>query len=211
MVAQPAVYVLGCGGHAKVVVQALLALEYRVAAIFDDNPAKCEQEYCGIRIHGPINRVAEFPRLPAMIAVGDNAIRAAIAQRLDLEWLTAVHPAAFVDPTASLAEGTVVMAGAVVQADAKIGRHVIINTLASVDHDCTLGDFVHVAPGVRLAGGVSVGAGSLLGLGSIVLPERRVGSRVVVGAGAVVTRDVMEGATVVGVPACQIREGRYQT
>ncbi len=201
MVPQQSVYVLGCGGHAKVVIQTLRALDYRVAAVFDDDTAKWEKAFLGIPVHGPIDRVAEFSPLPSMMAVGDNATRASIAARLELEWLTVVHPRAYVDPTARLGAGTVVFAGAIVQAETRIGRHAIINTAASVDHDCEIGDYVHVAPGARVAGGVCVGDRTLLGLGSVVLPEKRVGPRVVVGAGAVVTRDLPENVTVVGIPA----------
>ncbi|MCS7300843.1 MAG: acetyltransferase, partial [Fimbriimonadales bacterium] len=98
-----------------------------------------------------------------------------------------------------------VCAGVVVQPDARIGRHCIVNTAASVDHDCTIADFVHVAPGARLAGGVKVGEGVLLGVGCCVLPGIQIGAWSVVGAGAVVTEDVPDGVVVVGVPARAIR------
>lgn len=195
------VYVIGCGGHAKVVVQVLRALDYHVAAVFDDDARKWNGSLLGFSAVGPVEQIVDHPPLPTVVAVGDNAVRRAIAARFDLEWLTLVHPRAVVDPTAALGPGTVVMAGAVVQADTRVGSHVIINTSASVDHDCTVGDYVHIAPGARVAGGVTVGDGCFLGLGAIILPERRVGAQAVVGAGAVVTRDVPEGVTVVGVPA----------
>ncbi len=195
------VYVIGCGGHAKVVVQLLRALELHVAAIFDDDSGKWHGSLLGYPVVGSVDRVADHPRRPAVIAVGDNAVREAIAARFDLEWLTLVHPRAYVDSTASLGPGTVVMAGAVIQAETHIGAHVIINTSASVDHDCMVGDYVHIAPGARVAGGVVVGDNCFLGLGAIILPERRVGARTIVGAGAVVTHDLPEGVTAVGVPA----------
>ncbi len=215
MPAMPNVYVLGCGGHAKVVVQTLLALGYGIAAIYDDDTSKCGSEVLGIPVAGPTCRIADHDGAPAVIAIGDNAARRALATRYKAEWLTIVHPRAYVDPTAQLGEGTVVFAGAVVQAASQVGSHVIVNTSASVDHDCRVGDFVHIAPGVRLAGGVEVGCCSFLGMGALVLPERRVGANAIIGAGAVVTRNLSDSVTAVGVPARVIKsdsenEGRIR-
>jgi sugar O-acyltransferase (sialic acid O-acetyltransferase NeuD family) len=201
----PDVYVLGCGGHAKVVVQTLRALGYGIAAVFDDDTFKCGKELLGIPVSGTTQCMADRPGVPAVIAIGDNAARRSIAARYDADWLTIVHPRAYVDPSAQLGPGTVVFAGAVVQAASRIGNHVIVNTSASVDHDCVIEDHVHIAPGVRLAGAVTIGSGTFVGLGAVVLPERRVGANSVVGAGAVVTRDLSDGVTAVGVPARVIR------
>jgi sugar O-acyltransferase (sialic acid O-acetyltransferase NeuD family) len=203
--ALPNVYVLGCGGHAKVVVQTLRALGYGIAGIFDDDAIKCGQHLLGIPVAGPIHCMTEHVGAPAVIAIGDNAVRQSIAQMYQADWLTIVHPRAYVDSTAQMGPGTVVFAGAVVQASTRIGNHVIVNTSASVDHDCVVEDHVHIAPGVRLAGAVSIGAQTFVGMGALILPERRVGANVVVGAGAVVTQDLPNGVTAVGVPARVIR------
>ena len=90
---------------------------------------------------------------------------------------------------------------AFIQSDSIIGRHSILNTACSVDHDASIGDFAHVAPGAHLAGGVRVGEGALLGIGCSVLPGRTVGDWAIIGAGAVVLRDVPPGVTAKGVPA----------
>jgi acetyltransferase-like isoleucine patch superfamily enzyme len=76
-----------------------------------------------------------------------------------------------------------------------------VNHGAIVDHDCTVGDWAHIAPGVVLSGEVVVEEGAMVGAGAIVLPGCRIGAWAVVGAGAVVTRDVGENHCVVGVPA----------
>jgi acetyltransferase-like isoleucine patch superfamily enzyme len=91
--------------------------------------------------------------------------------------------------------------GAVVAAEAQLGRQCIINTKASVDHENILGDGVEIAPGATLCGLVSVGTNAWVCAGATVLPRIKIGPDAVVGAGAVVTRDVPAGVTVVGVPA----------
>jgi acetyltransferase-like isoleucine patch superfamily enzyme len=78
---------------------------------------------------------------------------------------------------------------------------VIVNTCSCIDHDCVVGDFVHVAPGARICGGVEVGAGSLVGAGCVIVPGIKVGAGCVLGAGAVVLDDIPAGTRVAGNPA----------
>ena len=106
--------------------------------------------------------------------------------------------------------GTVVMAGAIVQPGCQIGKHVIVNTAASVDHDCQLADFSHICPGCHLAGTVSVGERTLLGTGSIVIPGIKIGADTVVGAGTVVTKDLPSEVMAVGHPARVIKQRDLQ-
>jgi acetyltransferase-like isoleucine patch superfamily enzyme len=89
----------------------------------------------------------------------------------------------------------------VVAADAMLGAACIVNHKASVDHECRLGDGVHVAPGATLCGLVTVGDAAFIGAGAVVLPRLSIGADAVVGAGAVVTKDVPAGAVVTGNPA----------
>jgi acetyltransferase-like isoleucine patch superfamily enzyme len=85
--------------------------------------------------------------------------------------------------------------------DAQLGVACIVNTAAAVDHECKLGDGVHVCPGARLGGCVVVERFATIGMGAVVLPRIRVGEGAVVGAGAVVVDDVEPYTVVVGMPA----------
>lgn len=200
--------VVGSGGHAKVVVGLCRAAGIRVDRVVDDNLARDGATLLGVPVCAPARE--HLPRGGrAVVAIGDNAARLRVAQELDDlvgEWVTLVHPRAFVDGTVTLGPGTVVFAGAVIQPDTVVGDHVIINTSASVDHDGVLGDGVHLAPGVHLAGNVHVGRGSFLGVGVGVIPGRKIGARTIVGAGAVVVRDLPDDVTAMGVPARVTKE-----
>ncbi len=197
------VVVIGAGGHAKVVVATLLASGFTIKGIVDDSPQKWQTKLLDIPVIGPLELLSEENSPLAIIAIGDNEDRRAIAERFRnvCRWISVTHPRAFVHPSVVIGEGTVVFAGSVIQPDTVIGNHVIINTGATVDHDCTIGNFVHLAPGVHLAGGVIVGEGSFLGIGSAVIPRKRIGEWTRVGAGAVVIRDTPPHVTVAGVPA----------
>jgi sugar O-acyltransferase (sialic acid O-acetyltransferase NeuD family) len=196
------VVVIGAGGHAKVVISSLIAAGYNVVAAFDDDPSKKGKNLLGVEIVGSIDDVQTQSCLRGVVAIGHNRTRAAIVERLSfMQWVSVVHPRAFVDDSVEIGEGTLIFAGAMVQPDAVIGEYVIINTGATVDHDCHLGDFVHVAPGSHLGGGVQLGQGCFLGIGSSVIPYKKIGAWATVGAGGVVVNDIPKNALVIGVPA----------
>jgi sugar O-acyltransferase (sialic acid O-acetyltransferase NeuD family) len=202
-----AIFVIGAGGHAKVIIGLLKALGQPIAGVFDDDPAKKGQSLLGVPVLGPVESAREYPGLKAVIGIGDNRIRKRIAECLrDVNWVSLIHPSAWVDPSAQVGEGSVVFAGTVVQPDVKLGRHVVVNTGATVDHDCFLDDYAQVTPGVHLAGGVVLEEGVMMGTGSVAIPLVRVGAWTTVGAGAVVTRDLPSHVTAVGIPAKVIKQ-----
>ncbi|MFN8220155.1 MAG: acetyltransferase [Fimbriimonadales bacterium] len=194
------VVVLGAGGHAKVVISALRAAGQVPVGVFDDRRELWGHSVLGVSVLGPVVEAASKEH-PAIIAIGDNAVRERLADALALEWIAVVHPHAWVDPTAHLGEGTVVFAGAVVQPDVKIGRHAIVNTSASVDHDGQIGEFAQIAPGAHLGGNVVLRQGAFVGLGASVIQGMEIGEWSIVGAGATVVGDVPPRTTVLGTPA----------
>lgn len=196
--------VIGAGGHAKVVISALRSAGTEIVGCFDDDPALLGRNVCGAPVLGAIS-AASASGLPLIIAIGSNTARGRLARMLrGGDWITAVHSRALYEGTPP-GPGTFVALGAIVQADAKVGAHVILNTGSIVEHDCRIGDFVHIGPGATLGGGVVVEDGALVGLGAQLLPRVRVGAGAVIGAGATVVRDVPPGATHAGTPARDLR------
>jgi sugar O-acyltransferase (sialic acid O-acetyltransferase NeuD family) len=193
------VVILGGGGHAKVIIGAARAAGFSVRAVYDDAPERHGSMVLGVRVEGP---TSEAPRegLPTIIAVGDNRARKQIAE-LPCEWISLVHPNAWVHDSVRMGAGTVVFAGAVIQPDAQLGEHVIVNTSASVDHDCVVGNFVHLAPGTTLGGDATVGEGTLLGIGANVIRGVSIGRWSVIGAGATCVAPVGDDVVAVGLPA----------
>jgi sugar O-acyltransferase (sialic acid O-acetyltransferase NeuD family) len=198
------VFVIGAGGHAKVVVALLRACGETIGGAYDDDRAKIGSSILGVPVLGSLEDVGGRGHTRAVMAIGGNRARHDISSQLaGVEWVSLVHPHAMVHESATIGAGTVVFAGAIVQPDASLGSHCILNTSASVDHDSVIGDYVHIAPGAHLGGSGKSGDGALIGIGSTVAPGVRVGSWAVLGAGAVAVRDVSEGSVAVGVPATQ--------
>lgn len=203
------IIILGAGGHAKVILDACRCAGLEVAGLLDTGFPHGATLLDAHGLGGD-DRLddAAFVRAHAFIVgVGSLEIRRTLIRHLDYRrapLATVIHPAAVISHWAVIAPGTLVAAGVVVNPDARIGRHVILNTGCSVDHDCQVGENSHIGPGARLAGGVSCGEEVFVGTGASITPGLRIAPRSLVGAGATVIHDVQEGITVVGVPATEI-------
>lgn len=206
------ILIAGAGGHGRVVLDILRAAgTYNPIGFLDANAALHGTSVAGLAVLGHLNLL---PKLMAkgvrgaIVAIGDNRVRASYGERLagaGLELVNAIHPSAVVSPSATLGRNVIVAAGAIVCAEARVGDHVIINTGATVDHECVIEPAVHLCPGVHLAGRVTVGEGVFVGIGANVLPCLTIGAHAVVGGGALVRRDVAVNTTVAGVPARVIK------
>ena len=195
---------IGAGGHARVLANVIESNHAELVAVFDSNPGKTALD--GVKNEGAYQR-DKHPNAEIIIAIGENVIRERISQEIKHKVGQAIHAAAIVDRLVNLAEGVQIIQGAIVNRGASIGKHTIVNTNATVDHDCEIGDFVHIAPGATLCGGIKVGKGTLIGANATVLPNCTIGKNVIVGAGAVVTTDLPDNVIVAGVPAKIIKHG----
>jgi sugar O-acyltransferase (sialic acid O-acetyltransferase NeuD family) len=206
------IVVVGAGGHARVVADVIRLMgEFTIHGFVDQATARRGEVFSGARILGGdevLDDVLRSGIANAAVAVGDNDARVRIGKdlmRRGFQLPALVHPRAVVAGDVVVGDGTLICAGAIINPASRVGRLVIINTAASVDHDCMIGDGVHIAPGAHLGGHVAVGEGTLIGLGASIKPGVRIGARVTAGVGAAVVQDVGDGAAVVGVPAREMK------
>ncbi|MFJ5621692.1 acetyltransferase [Peribacillus loiseleuriae] len=196
--------ILGAGGHGKVVSEtALLSNNWGEIAFLDDR--KGLKEVLGIPVIGGFNDFGSYKNdyQYAFVAIGNNSLRLKWIERLSIRGFfipTLVHPFSSISKTSNLGEGTIVMAGSVINANSSIGRGCIINTSSSIDHDCVIHDGVHISPGVHIGGTVSIDKCSWVSIGSSVINNITIKNNVVVAAGTVVNKNIPGNTMVAGVP-----------
>jgi sugar O-acyltransferase (sialic acid O-acetyltransferase NeuD family) len=208
---------IGAGGHAKVLLDALLARgDVQVVGLIDADPELKGMEVLGVKVLGGDDLLPGLHRdgiRHAFLGVGgtsDNTHRQRLWSAIHgqgFKFVSVVHPSAVVAKSAVLGEGACLCPGAIVGAGATLGSNVIVNTGAIVEHDCALDDHVHIASGAVLAGGVIVGEGAHVGAGASVRQGIRVGAWALVAMGAAVVDDVPDRMVVAGVPARPLRSG----
>ncbi|MBY6085958.1 acetyltransferase [Priestia flexa] len=197
--------ILGAGGHGKVVSEiSQLMKQWEEIAFLDDR--EDISEVLGIPIVG---KLADLPVLRseyeyAFVAIGSNTARLKWTEKLNHHGFKIpilIHPSSTVSTKSSIEQGTVIMAGAVINPDARIGRGCIINTASTIDHDCILQAGVHTSPGTHIGGTVKIGERTWICIGATIINNIDIGYDSVIAAGAVVTRDVPSNVLVAGVPA----------
>lgn len=200
--------IVGSGGHAKVCVDiARKSGEYDIIGLLDDDLEQAGIDVLGLKVLGGRELFDELLQdgvTHGFCGIGHNVFRLDICEHLeDAGFVLPVlkHPLAAVGECVYIDAGTVIVAGAVINPDSRIGKAGLINTSCTVDHDNTLGDAVHISPGAHLGGGVTVGDRTQVGIGASVLPNVTIGKDVIIGGGAAVVRDVPNGTKFVGVPA----------
>lgn len=203
------IIVLGAGGHAKVLIDALLLNGATILGTVDADLNLHGTKILGVSVIGTDETVLKYPADSIFLVNGVGSIglpklRQTLYKKFK-DWgynfASVRHPSAVIASDVTLNEGTHVMAGAVIQPGSRIGRNSIINTQVSVDHDCLIGENVHLSPGVTLSGGVGIGDCVHVGTGATIIQGISIGSNTLVAAGSVVVKNVPDNVTVNGVPA----------
>lgn len=200
-------FIFGDGGHAKVVLDVVLSNKLTVSGIIDDQPKS--KDLFNIPVYANKDYIYD-ENVSFIVAIGNNKIRKNIVETHNFYYYKCIHPTASFSEYAEVAEGTVVMPMAVVNAGAKIGAHCIVNSGSVVEHDCVLEDYVHISPNAALGGNVRVGEGTHIGIGASVIQGIKIGKWATVSAGAVIIKDVPDFATIVGNPGKIIKFNNFK-
>jgi UDP-perosamine 4-acetyltransferase len=198
--------IVGAGDHAKVVLELAWATEqFQVEGLLDPTSEAPNLLGCPILGNDELLPILFAQGITlAAVAVGENNLRQRLCHKalsFGFRLPSLIHPSAVVSPSASIGQGVVVMAGALIGSLAKIGDFAIINSGAIVEHDNRIGNSAHIAPGVALAGRVSIGERTLIGVGSSIMPQISIGNGCTIGAGSTVIRSFADDVLAAGNPA----------
>lgn len=196
------VHVFGSGGHAKVIIDALLANNIeRILLVCDYSN---ESHLLGF----PIIRTKQLyssikPSDAYHLGIGNILLRQkanGIARRVGLTPLSIIHPKAYVSKLATINDGVFIGPFAHVGVNCNIGKHTIVNTGATVEHDSFVADFCHLAPSTTLLGGAKIHTNCFIGANSVVLPKRVVNKNSCIGANSLVNKDIPNNSKAFGSP-----------
>lgn len=194
--------IIGAGGHGKVVAEIAKKNNYTIKGFIDDNPnIKNVGNY---QVLGNWECIEQYKDCSFFVAIGNNEIRKKKLEELisnNYRIVTLVDSSAVISSSVKLGLGSVVMPNATINVGTTLGKGCIVNTASSTDHDCKIGDYVHICPGVHIAGTVSIQSNTWVGIGTSIINNLNIGENVMLGAGSVVVDDIPSNTKAYGIPA----------
>ena len=196
------VAIVGYSGHAYVIVDILLNAG-RLVTSYCDSEEKERNPYHLQYLGKEAEVIRKLKKFDFFVCVGHNGIREKIHMQLAAQLgnpINAIHPSAVISSSVTMLDGIMIAANATINPLVTLGRGVICNMSSSIDHECIIGDFTHIAPGAVLCGNVKVGKSSFIGANAVIRQGVTIGNNVMVGAGTVVVKDIPDNVTVIGNP-----------
>jgi len=142
-----------------------------------------------------------------ILGIGDNLIRRKTADLLiskGVDLLNVIHPSASISAKVQFGIGNFISRNVSVNVLVEIGDICILNTGCIIEHECIIGNGVHIAPGAVLAGNVEIGDNTFVGANSVIKQGVRIGANVIIGAGSVILKDIADNRKIVGNPGKEI-------
>ena len=203
------VIIIGGGGHARVLADALIAKEIDIVGYVDKSNTGLSIRSRKIKYLGNDDCMEQYNKNNIVLVNGIGSVKTTDLRRQIYDkykksgftFYTLLHHSAIVSVDVEIGDGVQIMAGAIIQAGTVIGENSIINTGSSIDHDCNIGRNVHISPGVTISGGVTIQDDVHVGTGANIIQGIKVGNGTTIGAGSLVLNDLPGGVVCYGVPA----------
>jgi sugar O-acyltransferase (sialic acid O-acetyltransferase NeuD family) len=183
---------------------------WNLLGFMDDDDSIQDTEINGYRVLGKTGDVNKYPDAYFVCAVGASRTREKIINNMkainpDIKFGTVIDPSVEMSDLVTIGEGTIICAHTIITVNISIGNHVIINLDCTIGHDAIIKDFVTLYPSVNVSGITNIGHAVELGTGMQIIQGKSVGDYSIVGAGAVVVKDIPAKCTAVGSPAKPIK------
>lgn len=196
------VAIIGYSGHSYVIIDILINTG-RIVSSYCDTEKKDKNPYHLNYLGREGEAIGDLQAFDFFVGIGDNSIRQKVQTQLSHQLgdpVNAIHPGAVISASVEMGCGILIAANATINPQVRMGQGVICNTACTIDHECIIEDFAHIAPGAVLCGNVKIGACTFIGANAVIKPGITIGKNVTVGAGAVIIRDVPDNCVVVGNP-----------
>lgn len=207
------IILVGGGGHCKACIDVIEEEgRYAIKGIID-LPEKVGQSILGYPIIDSDENIDKVISLynNFLITVGfikSPVLRVSLFNKikeLGGKFPVIISPKAHVSRYAQIREGTIVMHGSIINADAHIGQNCIINSLALVEHDTKISNHSHISTGARINGNCTVGKNCFIGSGTIINQGVSIKSDIIIGSGSMVRKNIIEPGIYVGNPLRKIK------
>jgi len=206
-------YIIGAGGFGREVAWLVERINqikptWNLKGFIDDNESKWGSSEGGYPVCGGIEYLARQSHVYAVCAIGAASVRQKVLEILldsPVKFATLVDPSVILSERVKLGAGTIICAGTILTVDIEIGDHVIINLSCTIGHDCRIQNYVTIYPTVNVSGNVHVGECTEIGTGTQIIQGKSIAPHTIIGAGAVVVRDLTESGAYVGCPAKRIK------
>ena len=185
-------------------------VDFEVIGFIDDDDSLHSELFCGLPVLGGISVIEQIQVSQVIVAFTDNNLRNKVFNNLEksypkLKFPSIIHPSVYMGKNVCIGKGVIVYPGVFIDPDVIIGDFCIINKLVTIGHDTVLKNFVTLSPGVNIGGFNRIENKVFFGISSSSLQFKNIGENTLIGAGAVVTKDLPANCTAVGVPAKPIQ------
>lgn len=204
-------FIIGAGGLGREVqwlVQRVNAVTpcWRMEGFIDDNSALHGTLQEGLAVVGGCDYLKKsVGDVYAVIAIASSKIKRNIAEMLKgyehIHFATLIDPSVIKSNSVKIEEGAIICAGTILTVDIVIGKHVVLNPGCTVGHDTVIMDYVTAYPNANISGNVTIEEEAELGVGCQIIQGKRVAKQSIIGAGAVVVKNIDDTGTYVGIPA----------
>ena len=204
------IVIVGAGGVGKEVLWIIEQINnikptYKVLGFIDDDKAKKNEELLGYKVLGDLEYLKEIKyKGNVIIAIANYKVKKSIVKKLKnlkVKFSIIKHPNVKLHESVEIGEGTIIYEGAIISPNVKIGKQVIISPKCGIGHDSIIEDYVALLWNVSISGNDFIEEGTLFGSGSIIIQGKRVKKGSIIGAGAVVVKDIDKNGIYKGIPA----------
>ena len=207
------IIIIGAGGvgrEVSLIIEKINKLKatWNLIGFIDDNINSWNRIINGYQIIGGMDLLETLPLdTYVVIAIANYNVKKKIVNKINnkFKFATIIDPKVYIHDYMTIGEGTIIYEGAIITANIQVGNHVIISPKCGIGHDSIIKDYVSLLWNVNVSGNDVIEEGVMMGSGSTVIQGKKIGKASIVGAGAVVIKDVDIYSTVVGVPAKTIK------